>query len=140
MTVPKGKGYRRIVVGGRRFKWRFADRIVVVPDGLAGRRVLDIDFGWFDCWLYTNYPTEKPPAFSPQAATPAFVSSAIEFALKSGWDTDVRGGRFMLKYSADGGFQTATGDVLPNKPLPRTVPPRGNRTSIKKPLVQRSRR
>jgi len=140
MTVPKGKGYRRIVVGGRRFKWRFEDRIVVVPDGLAGRRVLDIDFGWFDCWLYVNDPTERPPEFSPQVATPAFVSSAIEFALKNGWNTDVRGGRFMLKYSADDGFQTSTGDVLPNKPLQGTAPPRGNRIDIKEPLVRRARR
>ena len=113
MTVPKGKGYRRIVVGGRRFKWRFADRIVVVPDGLAGRQVLDMDFGWFDSWLYTIAPTKTPTAFSPRMVTPAFVASAIKFALQNGWNTDVRGGRFLLKYSEGSGFQSPTEDVQP---------------------------
>jgi hypothetical protein len=48
-----------------------------------------------------------PPEFSPEIATPAFVASAIEFALGHGWSTDVRGGRFLLRYTADKGFHLA---------------------------------
>jgi len=127
------KGYRGIVVAGRRFKWRFAEHIVVVPDGLSGRQVLDVDFGWFDGWLYTNDPVNRPPKFSPDVATPEFVAAAIEFALKNGWDTDVRGGRFLLKYTAEEGFHTPPDATLPNQPsqsderVGRSAPSRARR-------------
>ena len=107
MSVPKNKGYRSITVANRRFKWRFADRVIVVPEGLSGRQVLEVDFGWFDHWLYANDRAAMPPEFSPKVATPAFVASAIEFALGNGWSTDVRGGRFLLKYTTDKGFHLA---------------------------------
>ena len=119
MTVPRNKGYRRIVVADRSFKWRFSDRVVVVPEGLSGRQVLEVDFGWFDTWLHVKDPARAPPPFSPKVASPAFVASAIEFALQNGWNTDVRGGRFKLKYSAEKGFQGPLG-ALPNRPLQRT--------------------
>jgi len=40
MTTPKGKGYRSLVVAGRRFKWRFRHRVVVVADVRGGRFVV----------------------------------------------------------------------------------------------------
>jgi hypothetical protein len=112
MTVPKNKGYRGIVVANRRFKWRFAERITVVPDGLSGRQVLEVDFGWFDEWLYARDDPNRPPEFSPSVATPAFVASAIDFALRNGWNTDVQGGRFLVTYSADKGFQMRADEGL----------------------------
>jgi hypothetical protein len=121
MTVPKDKGYRGIVVANRRFNWRFAERIVVVPDGLSGRQVLEVDFGWFDEWLHVN-DANRPPAFSPSVATPAFVASAIEFALRNGWSTDIRGGRFLVTYSAEKGFQIASVDTQ-NRPVVDTSKP-----------------
>jgi hypothetical protein len=104
VTVPKNKGYRAITVGTRRFRWRFDERVIVVPESLSGRQVLEVDFGWFDSWLYANNRANMPPEFTPQIATPAFVASAIAFALGNGWSTDVRGGRFLLKYNRDKGF------------------------------------
>lgn len=103
MTVPKGKGYRQIIVAGRAFKWRFAKRIVIVPEG-AGRQVLEVDLGWFDKWLHANDQVDQPPAFAPLAITPAFVAEAIAFAVKGGWDENARGGRLLLKYTAEQGF------------------------------------
>ena len=47
MPPPGKQGYRGITVANRRFKWRFDERVVVVPDGLSGRQVLEIDFGWY---------------------------------------------------------------------------------------------
>jgi hypothetical protein len=105
MTVPRANGYRHIVVAGRSFKWRFSDRVVVVPVGPSGRQVLEIEFGWFDTWLYVRNPMEAPPPFSPKIAGPGFVASAIEFALQNGWRTDARGGRFRIRYRAETGFQ-----------------------------------
>ena len=107
MTTPKGKGYRSIVVAGRRFKWRFRDRVVVVPDGVSGRQVLEIDFGWFDVWLYVDGRVPAPPPFSPDVPTPAFVAQGIQFALTNGWNTDVCGGRFVVRYSTPDGFRVA---------------------------------
>jgi hypothetical protein len=120
MTVPKNKGYRGIVVTNRRFKWRFANRIVVVPDGLSGRQVLEVDFGWFDGWLYTNDRPNRPAELCPRVATPAFVASAIDFALRNGWNTDARGGRFLVTYVAGDGFRVAPHEALPNQPLQRS--------------------
>lgn len=79
----------------------------MVPVGPSGRQVLEVDFGWFDRWLYMNDRAAMPPDFSPEVASPAFVASAIEFALGNGWSSDVRGGRFLLKYTADKGFRVA---------------------------------
>jgi hypothetical protein len=115
MTVPSKRGYRRITVAGRRFKWRFAERIVVVEDGLSGRQVLEVDFGWFDRWLHVNDRDNMPPAFSPGVATPSFVATAIDFALKNGWDTAVRGGRFVLRYTSEEKFQRSPDEPLPNR-------------------------
>jgi hypothetical protein len=108
VTVPKKKGYRAIVVAGRSFKWRFIERIVVVPDGLAGRQVLEVDFGWFDEWLYRKHDPDTPPAYFPRVVTPSFVAAAIAFALDHGWGSGVRGGRFLLKYTVQEGFHTSS--------------------------------
>jgi hypothetical protein len=79
-----------------------------------GAGPLEVDFGWFDHLLYTNDRENMPPAFSPRAATPAFVASAIDFALKSGWNADQRGGRFLVKYSSEVGFHWSPDGALPN--------------------------
>jgi hypothetical protein len=105
LAVHKRSGYRAITVSGRRFKWRFGGTVVVVPDGVRGRQILEIDFGWFDEWLYMNQPEKRPPQFSPAVATPGFVSKGIQFAIDNGWNTEKRGGKFLLRYSACGGFQ-----------------------------------
>jgi|GEM_PF-1525830 len=107
MVVPKRTGYRTMVVEGSRFKWRFAGKLVVVPDGLSGRQVLEIDFGAYDTWLDMNDPASRPPWPAP-VATPAFVAAAIAFALAHGWDTSVRGGRYRLKHTPETGFTSCT--------------------------------
>ena len=104
MTVPSGKGFRAIVVNGRSFKWRFVKRLIVVPDGLSGRQVLEVDLGWSDPWLEINDPKTTGSGRNPQIATPAFVAQAIAFALHAGWNAELRGGRFPVKYSTSTGF------------------------------------
>src|SRR5687768_4078103 len=97
-------------VAGRRFRWRFEGHIVVAPDGLSGRQVLDVDFGWSDPWIHMNDRTDHPPAASPRIVTPAFVAAAIEFALGNGWKTETRGGRFRVTHSAERGFACAVSE------------------------------
>ena len=106
-----GKGYRQIIVADRAFKWRFSQRIVIVPEG-AGQQVLEVDFGWFDKWLYANDQANQPPEFSPAVVTPVFVAEAIAFALKGGWGSNAKGGRLLLMYTAEQGFGFSPGQCL----------------------------
>jgi hypothetical protein len=107
VTVPRTKGFRGIAVDGRPFRWRFAKVITVVPDGVSGRQVLEVDFGWFDIWLHANDRAGVRPVRAPPIATPAFVASAIHFALQNGWSTESRGGRFRIEHTAERGFQVS---------------------------------
>lgn len=120
MTVPKSKGFRAIVVGNYRYMWRFSGHILVVPAGLSGRQVLEIDFGWFDGWLYASNAADRPPEFSPKVVTPSFVALAIDFALRNGWSTDLRGGRFVVNCRGANGFNVGSRQVLNAPPSERT--------------------
>ena len=74
-------GLRPIVVAGRRFRWRFKQRLAVVPEGRSGP-VLYVGWGWRD-WLE---PERTGP--EPRIVTPRFVSQAIAFALARGWQPE----------------------------------------------------
>ena len=118
VTVPRTKGYRRITVAGRPFRWRFRNGIVVVPDGSSGRQVLEVDLGWIDHFLRMKDFDPAATSHSPKVATtPSFIASAIEFALQNGWNTDAQGGRFRLRYSAEKGFQVPADGALSNSAL-----------------------
>jgi hypothetical protein len=87
MAVPqKKRGFRKIVVNGQAFNWRLKTQIEVRPVGCRDNR-LEVDFGFYDIWLYFGHMWDAPPAFEPAVVTPAFVSSAIQFALANNWDT-----------------------------------------------------
>ena len=47
---------------------------------------LEIDFGYFDTWLYVNDNLNAPDDFEPKTVTPAFIKYSIENAIKLGWD------------------------------------------------------
>jgi len=82
MAISK-KGLRKIVVADKTYYWRFTERIWVINE--EEKRTLQIDFGWYDKWLYVNDKENRPPDFEPQTVTPKFVSSSILFAIENGW-------------------------------------------------------
>lgn len=75
--------------------WKFEGIIIIILEDNKNIR-LEIDIGWFDKWLYVKEPNGKPADFSPEKVTPAFVKSAILFALKAGWNN----GRLQLTYQS----------------------------------------
>jgi hypothetical protein len=98
MAISKNKkGFRKIVVEGHNFNWRF-DRIIDIrPENNKDNKLI-VDFGWYDVWLYVNDKENRPPDFQPETITPAFVRRAILFALNSKWDIQIKTGLMKLNY------------------------------------------
>jgi hypothetical protein len=87
-------GLRPITVEGRRFRWRFDERLVIVPEGRSGP-VVFVEWGWHD-WLEPEGPGPEP-----RIVTPRFVAEAIAFALANGWQPEGDGDT-LLKYNRSG--------------------------------------
>jgi hypothetical protein len=86
VSLPKKKrGFRKIVIDGNLFNWRFNFQIEVCPVTCKDNRLI-VDFGWYDSWLYLNDKLSIPPEYDPKVVTPSFVRKAVEFALVHKWD------------------------------------------------------
>lgn len=72
---------RPIVVDGQRFRWRFDERLVVIP-AEGSRPQLYVDWGWRD-WC-----EPEGPGGEPYVVTPRFVAEAIRFGLTRGWGSE----------------------------------------------------
>lgn len=84
MAISK-KGLRKIVVNNSVFYWKFNEKIFVYSEE-AKYRLLTVEFGWYDVWLYVNDKENRPPDYEPQKVTPKFVSDSITYALTQVWD------------------------------------------------------
>jgi hypothetical protein len=93
---------RPITVDGMRFRWRFDERLVVVPEGRSSPQ-LRVEWGWVD-WLEPDGPGPEP-----QVVTPRFVADAIRSALAQGWDPDQNGPPLLLAYEG-GSFRVRRND------------------------------
>jgi hypothetical protein len=78
------KNMRSIIVEDRQFRWRFDERLVVIPANRSGPQ-LCVDWGWRD-WLEPDGPGPEP-----HVVTPRFVAEAIRFALAQGWQPEANG-------------------------------------------------
>jgi hypothetical protein len=94
---------RVIAVEGRRFRWRFDERLVVVPIDRSGP-ALFVEWGWHD-WLEPDGPGPEP-----RVVTPRFVAEAIAFALAHGWQPEENGASLLLDYDRNG-FRMLTNEV-----------------------------
>ncbi len=98
MSRPaKKRDFRRIVVDAATYQWRFDRELTVVADldsGNRGQR-LNVTFGWVD-WCEPEYQKAKP--FAPHVVTPAFVRSAIQYALTVGWRPQQTGQPFIVTH------------------------------------------
>jgi hypothetical protein len=103
MSLPqKKRGFRKIVVDGKEFNWRFKSQIEVCPATYKSNKLL-VDFGWFDSWLYLNVKHNAPPDYDPEVVTPAFIRKVIAFALAHKWGTEEKTGITKVRYR-DGQF------------------------------------
>lgn len=98
MSLPqKKRGFRKIVINGNEFGWRFNTQLEVCPASCKGNK-LWVDFGWFDPFLYMNDKSGTPPDYDPQVVTPSFVRKVIEFALSHNWDIMAKTGITKVMY------------------------------------------
>lgn len=84
MAISK-KGLRKIIVDNQEFYWKFNEKVFVFSEE-AKNRLLIVDFGWYDVWLYLNNQGDRPPDFAPKNVTPKFISESITYALAQGWE------------------------------------------------------
>jgi hypothetical protein len=93
-------GFRKVVVQGQGFGWRFDGRLVIIPAERSGPP-LYVEWGWQD-WLEPEGVGNEPVI-----VTPSFVASAIQFALGHGWGS--QGGKSPVELGyRDGLFQQLT--------------------------------
>ncbi|MGV0919041.1 hypothetical protein ACTS94_01430 [Empedobacter falsenii] len=89
--------FRKIVVNEIGFHWMFHHIIKIRPDHQRQNK-LDIDFGYYDSWLFVNDKENEPADYEPKVITPAFIRKCIEEAINMGWNPDLKSGLFKLKY------------------------------------------
>ena len=98
MNPKKKKGFRKIIVDDTTYNWRFSDSIEIRPEQNQSNK-LEIDFGYFDPWLYVNDPENKPEEFEPKVVTPGFIKKVIKNAIQLGWNVKEGNKLTKLKYS-----------------------------------------
>ena len=97
MSLPqKKRGFRKIIVDGKEFSWRFNSHIEVSPASCQANK-LWIDFSWSSPFLYMNDHV-VPQDSDPKIVTPSFIGRAIEFALQHDWDVMRKTGIIKIKY------------------------------------------
>lgn len=103
MIAKKKNGFRKIVVNDEIYYWRFNDCIDIRPDQNQSNK-LEIDFGYFDHWLFINDKENRPKDFEPKVVTPGFIKKIIENAIQSGWSINDKNKVMKLKYK-EGKFE-----------------------------------
>ena len=94
MTKQK---FRKIIVDNQNFNWFFNDIIKIWPEKNPQNK-LEIDFGYFDSWLYVNDKENEPEDYEPKIVTPAFIRICIENAIALGWEVNLKHNSLKLKY------------------------------------------
>lgn len=90
-------GFRKITVEEQIFNWKFAEIIDIRPENNMNNK-LEVDFGYYDVWLYVNDKENRPPDFDPKSITPKFVKNAIDYAIINGWNINSKNQKTRLIY------------------------------------------
>ncbi len=95
----KQRGFRSITVDDLNYSWRLNQLSGLVEINIADsyNQRLEVDFGWYDRWLYLGC-AERPPDYEPQVITSGFVEQAIRSGLQQGWAPHAKGGTFRIRY------------------------------------------
>lgn len=97
MISKKKNGFRKITIENHIYNWRF-NGIVEIRSNENKNNKVEIDFGWFDNWLYLNDPENKPENYEPKIVTPNFIKKSIENAIKLGWKIEESNILLKIKY------------------------------------------
>ena len=97
MISKKKNGFRKITIENEIYNWRFSGIIEIRPNENQSNK-LEIDFGWFDEWLFLNDKVNRPEEFEPKIVTPNFVKKSIINARKFNWNTKEKNIFLRLKY------------------------------------------
>lgn len=97
LLPKKKKGFRKILIENQTYNWRFIGVIQIRPEQNNSNKI-EIDFGYYDTWLYVNDKENTPEDFEPKIVTPTFVKKSIENAIKLGWDIKDKNKTTKLKY------------------------------------------
>jgi hypothetical protein len=108
--APLAQSFRSMVVDKHQLRWRFDERVVVIPADRSGPQ-LYVDWGWQD-WLEPEGPRPEP-----LVVTPRFVAAAIQFALAHGWQPFAGGQPLRL------GFQGNAFSVVALAAIGESSPP-----------------
>lgn len=104
MIPKKKRGFRKIMIDGITYSWRFSDFVEIRPAHNQTNR-LEINFGYFDHWLYVNDKENAPEDFDPKIITPNFIRKSVLNAIRLGWDVDNGNDLKKLNYN-NGIFKT----------------------------------
>ena len=96
MISKKKKGFRKITIENEIYNWNFTNIIDIRPNENQSNK-LEIDFGWFDEWIYKNDKIDKPEDYSPKIITPNFIKKSILNAIKLNWNTKEKNTLLKLK-------------------------------------------
>lgn len=97
MIPKKRNGFRKITIDNAIYYWRLNNVIEIRPDQNQSNK-LEIDFGYFDHWEFTNHPEERPEDFEPKIVTPGFIKKIIQNAIQSGWNVNDKNKVLKLSY------------------------------------------
>jgi len=87
--AKKRRGFRNIVADEVNYVWRGGGGVTIqLADSPSNGSQLQVDYGYFDVWLYVNDRENRPPDFEPKSVTPSFVADAIRFARIVGWQPE----------------------------------------------------
>ena len=94
------KGFRKIIVNDELYLWKVNKKIIILKEQKKSNRI-EVDFGWFDEWLYINDQNNRPSDYELKNITPKFIEDCIKFAIDEGWCSGMlllkfRGGNFYI--------------------------------------------
>ena len=85
--------FRPITVEGRRLRWRFNERLVVIPAKRSGPQL-------YVSWRWQDWLGPVGAGAQPQTVTPRFVAEAVRFALGHGWQPEINGPPIALGFES----------------------------------------
>jgi hypothetical protein len=97
MISKKKNGFRKITIENNIYNWRFTSIIQIRPNENPNNK-LEIDFGWYDEWLFINDKENEPESYEPKKVTPSFIEKSIKNAIKLGWNIEAKNLQLKIKY------------------------------------------
>jgi hypothetical protein len=95
------KGFRKLIVDGASFHWRFDGALVVVPEGRSSPTLV-VEWGPSELLESASAECEPTTADHGFVVTPGFVSKAIRSAFTLGWTPDTNRQSLKLLVGDDG--------------------------------------